>query len=382
MDTYDVIVVGLGAMGGAAAYHCARRGARVLGLDSNRPHHTLGSSHGATRAIREAYFESPDYVPLCQRSIELWRELEADTGGSLLSTAGAVYVGPEDHPMLRGVATAAEQHGLDAERLSRADMAIRFPGFALPDGWGGAFEQRGGVLRSDACLAAHVDLARARGAEFRFEVPARSWHQNAAGRVVVETRDCKIEAGSVILTMGPWACDGLRELGLPLTGRRITIVHFDAIEPSRYDPADMSVYFWATPEGVFAGFPHFEHEGVKIMRHDKGDVCTPETVRRDVSATDIGEVEHFANRYMPCANRKVRKSLVCLYTMTPDSHFVIDHHPESRNIIYATGFSGHGFKFAPVVGEILADMALTGATRHPTGFLKAGRFDNLSPGPA
>ena len=136
----------------------------------------------------------------------------------------------------------------------------------------------------------------------------------------------------------------------------------------------MSVYFWATPEGVYAGFPHFEGEGVKIMRHDTGDVCTPETARRDVSVADIKEISDFANKYMPYANRSVRESSIGLYTMTPDSHFIIDRHPGFQNVAYATGFSGHGFKFSPVIGEILADMILEGATRHPTKFLAADRF--------
>lgn len=374
MDTYDVIVIGLGAMGGAAAYHCAKRGVRVLGLDANPPHHTLGSSHGATRAIRETYFESPGYVPLAQRSFELWRELEAETGTSLLATGGAIYVGPEQHGMLKGVVAAADQHGLSIECLTRQATAERFPGFALPDGWEAVYEPRGGVLQSKHCLDSHIGLARRNGADIRFDCAARSWRQNPGGGVVVETDDGRFEAGAVILTLGPWACDTFRDLDLPLAGRRITVVHFEAGKPSLYDPTDMSVYFWATPEGVFAGFPHFEHEGVKIMRHDAGEVCTPSTVRREVSHADVGEVARFADKYMPHANRGVRKSLVCLYTMTPDNHFIIDRHPGFRNLAYAAGFSGHGFKFAPVVGEILADLVLENETSYPIDFLSADRF--------
>jgi sarcosine oxidase len=379
MKTYDVIVIGLGAMGGSAAYHCAKRGVSVLGLDANQPHHTLGSSHGATRAIRETYFESPDYVPLCQRSFDLWRELEKQTGTGLLNTAGAIYVGPEGHPMLRGVMSAAETHNLEAEQISRTAMANRFPGFALPEDWQGVFEHRGGVLRADACLQAHADLATTLGADLRFGVAAKSWERTAAGTVVVDTGDAKFEAAAVILTLGPWACVALQELNLPLSARRIPVIHFDARDPSRYDPENMSVYFWATPIGVFAGFPHFETEGIKIMRHDIGDVCTPDTIRRQISPDDIAEVARFADEYMPFANRRVRKTLACMYTMTPDNHFIIDSHPAFENLVYATGFSGHGFKFAPVVGEILADMVLTGGTDHATEFLKSSRFEIAVP---
>lgn len=376
MSRYDVIVIGLGVMGGAAAYHCAKRSVRVLGLDANPPHHELGSSHGATRAIRETYFEAPDYVPLAQRSFDLWRDLEAETGTPLLSASGAVYVGSEQHPLLTGVVSAAVEHDLEVDRLTRQDIAKRYPGFALPEGWEAVYEPRGGVLQAKACLQSHIELARRHGADLRFGLAARSWQQTAGNGVIVETDEGNFWAEAVILTLGPWACDAFHDLGLPLTGRRITVVHFEAAKPSYYDSADMSVYFWATPEGVFAGFPHFDHEGVKIMRHDAGEVCTPSTVRRDVSDDDICEVAHFADKYMPYANRGIRKSLVCLYTMTPDNHFIIDRHPGFQNLAYATGFSGHGFKFAPVVGEILADLVLEKETSHPIGFLSADRFLN------
>lgn len=374
MSTYDIIVVGLGAMGGSAAYHCSKRGVSVLGLDANQPNHILGSSHGATRAIRETYFESPEYVPLSQRSAELWRELEDESGTALLTTNGAIYVAPTDHPMAKGVTSAADIHGLDIEHLSVDDMASRFPGFALPEDWAGIYESNGGVLQAETCRQVHVDLAVHHGADLRFGCAVTGWKKNSSGNVVITTTDGEFEAKSMILTLGPWACDALRELDLPITGRRIPIIHFDAIDPARYCSDDMSVYFWATPEGIYAGFPHFDGEGMKIMRHDTGDVCTPETARRDVTESDIKEISDFANKYMPYANRSVRNSLVGLYTMTPDSHFIIDRHPGFQNVAYATGFSGHGFKFAPVIGEILADMILEGATKHPTRFLAASRF--------
>lgn len=373
MSKFDVIVVGLGVMGGAAAYHCAKRGARVLGLDANAPGHALGSSHGATRAIRETYFEAPDYVPLVQRAYDLWADLEGETGTPLLSMSGAVYLGPPRHPMLTGVVAAAERHGLSYEHLSSDQMAARFPGFALPPGWQAVYESRGGILKAEACQDAHLDLARRHGADLRFEAPVQSWRQDG-GAVGVETADGRFEADAVILTLGPWACEALSDLDLPLTGRRITIVHFEPERPAFYDAANLSVFFWATPEAVFAGFPYLEGEGVKVMRHDAGDVCTPATVRRDVSDADVAEVARFVDRYLPQANRCVQQSLVCLYTMTPDNHFVVDRHPDLPGVVYACGFCGHGYKFAPVIGEALADLALDGQTAHPIGFLAADRF--------
>ena len=238
----------------------------------------------------------------------------------------------------------------------------------------GLFEPNGGVLKAELCLQGHADLARRHGADLCFGVAAKTWRQTANGGIVIETEEGELEAGSAIITVGPWACDFLSDLGLPLSGRRIAVVHFDAADPDLYDASDMSVYFWATPEGIFAGFPHFDGEGVKIMRHDTGEVCTPETVRRTISKADIAEVASFADKYMPYANGGVRTAQVGLYTMTPDNHFIIDRHPDFVNLIYATGFSGHGFKFAPVIGEILADMAIDGETRHPIDFLSADRF--------
>jgi sarcosine oxidase len=377
LGTYDVIVIGLGVMGGAAAYHCARRGAHVLGLDANAFGHSLGSSHGATRAIRETYFEAPDYVPLMQRAFDLWRDLERDSGMPLLSVKGAVYVGPAGHKLLEGVVSSAEEHRLGYERLSRKRANQRFPGFTVPEGWEAIYESRGGVLQAHDCQRAHVELARALGADLRFGEAAHSWRR-VGGAYEVNTDAGRHFASKVILTLGPWACELLTDLGLPLSGRRIPVIHFEPKDRSRYDAETMSVYFWATPEGIYAGFPHFDGEGVKIVRHDRDDTCTPSTVRRDIDASDIDEVARFADKYLPFANGGVSRSHVCLYTMTPDNHFVVDRHPEQSGLVYAAGFSGHGFKFAPVIGEALADLALEGATSQPIGFLAAQRFAESS----
>lgn len=374
METYDVIIVGVGAMGAAAAYHCAKRGAKVLALDARTPHHEQGSSHGATRAIREAYFESPDYVPLVQSSYDLWQALEEESGASLLDIHGGLYIGPEGHRMLDGVVTAAQAHGLEVDCLSASETMARFRGFSVPEGYQAVVERRAGVIQAPASFDAHIALARRLGAEIRFESPVRTWTQESSSSVTLEAAGETYGAGAVILTLGPWTCERLSELGLPIAGRRITVVHLEPSEPAHYNAGNYSVFAMATPGGLFAGFPHIDGEGVKVMRHDDGEVCTPDNIRREVLDSDTGEVQQFADQFMPDANGGIRKALTCIYTMTPDDHFIIDRHPGFNNIYYATGFSGHGFKFVPVIGEIMADLALTGTTAHPIDFLSAGRF--------
>ena len=376
MNHYDVIVIGLGVMGGAAACHCAQRGARVLGLEANARGHKLGSSHGSTRAIREAYFESPDYVPLVQRSNALWRQLEQDTDRELLSTSGAVYIGPADNMLTQGIVSAATSHGLAFERLTRSQINKRFPGFRIPADWDVVFETGGGILQTQACQDAHLDVARERGADIRFETPASGWRREN-GKIVVETADEVFTAGKLILTLGPWACEAFTGFGIPLSGRRVVMVNLEPEDPTLFNADNMSVYFWLTPIGVYAGFPHLEGDGIRIARHDVGDVCTPDSVNREVEAADIEQIVHFAEEYMHGAARSVREANVCMYTMSPDSHFVVDHHPAMADTVFATGFSGHGFKFAPVIGEILADLSLEGGTAHPIDFLTASRFREL-----
>ena len=375
MPAYDVIIVGLGAIGSAAAYHAARRGVRVLALDANPPGHATGSSHGATRATRTCYFEAPDYVPLVQRAHAHWHALGEETGQQFLAMSGALYLGPPGNALTAGVARAARQHGLAYEVYDSTAALRRFPGFAVPDGWETVWEAGGGILRAEACLEAHAELARRHGADLRYSTPVTGWHRDGGG-VAVSTAEATHRAAAVILAPGPWAPQALEDLGLPLSVRRIVVTHFDAIDHASYPASDFSVYFWMTPDGVFAGFPHVTGEGIKIMRHDRGDGGgTPETVARDVADAETEEVARFLARYMPSANGRLLAAKTCLYTMTPDNHFIIDRHPSIPGLVYACGFCGHGFKFAPVIGEALADLALEKSTRLPIDFLSARRFD-------
>jgi len=375
METFDVIVIGLGVMGSATAYTLAKRGMRVLGIDANLPHSKLGSSHGATRATRESYFESPEYVPLARRSNELWRQLEAESNGRLLDLKGALYFAPQGHPLLTGVRLAADQHDLVVEAIDAKEAQQRYTGFSVPEGWQALREQGAGLLQAEACLDAFRDLARRHGAQLRFQTPAIKWRQEAGG-VVVTLDGEEVSAGKLVLTLGPWACDRFAGLGLPLKTRRIPVVYFDTKRPEAYAPNDFSVYFWATPEGFFAGKPHFDHLGTMLLRHDAGSSASPDDVQRVVTDRDISEVSDFAAKYIPGLNGGIRSAYVCMYTMTPDNHFIVDQHPNMRDVTIATGFSGHGFKFAPVIGEMVADLAMNGHTNLPIGFLSLDRFQS------
>jgi sarcosine oxidase len=379
MTAYDVIVLGLGAMGSATAFHGARRGRRILGLDAYEPGHTRGASHGRTRAIREAHFEAPEYVPLVQRAYALWRELEAASGRRLLTITGGLSIGPPGSPLVQGVLRSARAHGLAHDYLTPAEMATRFPGFRLTDDLVAVREANAGILEQEACIAAHLELAATYGAEMRHTEPVLRWLADGAG-VRVETARGTYTAEHLVVTAGPWAGEVLADLALPLTNWRVVSVHFEPTRPELFQVERCPVYFWAVPEGIFGGFPWLPGEGLKIGRHDTGEVCTPRSVRRDVERSNVEALRAVLDRYMPGAAGTVTGVSTCLYTNTPDRHFIVDRHPTHPQVLYACGFSGHGFKFASVMGEALAELALDGVTRHSIGFLSASRF--AAPAPA
>ena len=370
---YDVAIVGLGAMGSATAWHLSRRGYRVLGLDSYRRGHDRGSSHGRTRIIRQAYYESPDYVPLVRRSYELWRALEEESGKALLTATGGIYLGRPEAELVAGALASARLHGIPHEELDADEIRRRFPAFRVPDAFVGLYEPGAGLLDPEACVAALIDLAAARGAELHHEEPVRCWRVDGDG-VVVETERERYRAGRLVLAAGAWIGRLLADLRLPLEIWRILHIHF---EPERDDlfPAGRYPFaLWEIPEGIYSAFPALPMQGVKFGRHDTGEVCTPETARREVRPDEVESLRAMLNRFLPGAGGQVLWTLTCLYTMTPDHHFIIDRHPQHSQVVYVSACSGHGFKFATVVGEILADLATEGTTPHRVKFLSAARF--------
>ncbi len=371
--TWDAIVVGLGIMGSAATATLARRGWRVLGLEQHAPFHTLGSSHGKTRIIREAYFESPEYVPLVQRAYQLWQELERRTGRSLLRITGGVSIGQPESPFIVGARRSAIEHGLSHELLTAEEARRRYPALAVPDDFVALVEGRAGILFAEECWRAFCEDAIQQGAVLRFGEKVERWMVDGDG-VMVETEQGRERAERLILAGGPWSPRLLEELGLPLTIRRVLVIHTEPREVERFRPERLPIFLLDVPEGEYYGFPWLPDQGVKFGRHDDGEVCTADAVRRVVTDGEIQWMTTVLERYLPGAAARVLSRVTCLYTMTPDAHFVVDRHPEWPQVVFACGFSGHGFKFAPTIGEALADLA-EGKTALPIGFLSASRFD-------
>ncbi len=374
MTTYDAAVIGLGAMGSASAYQLARRGQRVLGLEAFDRGHTLGSSGGLTRVIRLAYYEHPDYVPLLQRAWDLWRELEAASGEELLLETGGLYLGPPDGELFTGSLRSARTHALAHEVLDARAIAERFPMLRIAESWRGLFEPQAGLLRPERCIEANLRLAEARGAELRFGERVRSWRADGAGLAIVSDQGA-YSAERLVIAAGAWIAGLVPELGPLLSVERVPLFWFEPLgDPGLLAPERLPVYIVEGDEdGAFYGFPYLADQGLKVARHHSGVACDPDTVDRGAKFDDEERVRRFLRRHLPSGDGPLRGTKVCLYTNTPDLDFVIDRRAEVP-VAYASACSGHGFKFASVVGEILADLVLDGGTRQSIGFLAASRF--------
>jgi sarcosine oxidase len=358
---YDVIVAGLGAMGGAAACHLARRGVRVLGLDRFRPPHAHGSSHGRTRVIREAYFEDPVYVPLVRRAGVLWRELEAEVGRPLLRVTGALMLGADGCAAVRGSQRSAQAHGIPHERLAADEVRARFPMLRPAPDTVALYEPGAGALAVESCVAAHLQVARAAGAALRFDEPMLGWRAGADG-VEVTTAVGTYRAGALVVAVGAWLPQLVPSLPLRVE-RQVQLWFRPVAEPAAFRPDRFPVFLWELPSGaLFYGLPDLG-DGVKAARHHGGRVASVEDVGRDATEEDVGEVRHFLERQIPGANGEVAEASVCLYTNTPTGHFLLDRHPEQARVWLVSPCSGHGFKFAPAIGEQVAEWLISGRPR-------------------
>lgn len=352
----DVIVLGLGVAGGAAARELARRGLQVLGLDRYAPPHTLGSSHGESRIIREAYFEHPAYVPMVRRAYALWRELEVATGTTLLRESGGLMIGRPDSDLVRGARQSADQHELPYEMLAASEVARRFPALRPEPGMVAVFEPRAGVLKPEACITAMLAEARSHGAQLRFDEPVETWHVDA-GVASVRTKRGEYRARRLVVAAGSWLGTLVPELSSALRVERQAVFWFGCARNEASFAADRcTIHLWQYDgRRFFYGFPDLG-DGVKLAFHHAGATTSADAVVRNVDAAETLSVREAIRRFVPDADGPLQKALVCLYTNTRDEHFLIDRHPRHPQVVVASACSGHGFKFGPVIGEIVADL--------------------------
>lgn len=370
---YDCLVIGLGGMGSSALYHLARRGLRVCGVEQFDPVHDRGSSHGQHRVFRKAYFEHPDYVPLLQSAERLWRELESESGADLYRQTGVVLSGPHDGAAVAGTLAAARQHDLPVERLDAAEAGRRWPLLRFSAEHDVVLDADAGILAVEECVAQYLHQARQLGAEASFSEPVTEWSVDS-GRVTVKTDRATRTADAAIIAGGAWTSTLLTGPWPPLEVRhKLQLWHtVDAAYVSRLQ--ELPAFFFETRQGAFYGMASGASE-VKLARHSGGPLVEDPSEPGQGAVTDEYQpCVQFARDHLQGISAAPLRTRPCLYTVSDDGHFIVDHHAESDRVVVAAGFSGHGFKFASVMGAVLADLATTGQTEHPVAFLGAGRF--------
>jgi monomeric sarcosine oxidase len=377
--TYDVAIIGLGTMGSFAAVELARRGLSVIGLDQFTPPHGRGSHSGNTRIYRVAYPEGSGYVPLTQAAGALWDQAAEQLGRKLLHRTGVLYMGPPGETFLREVADSASTHHLEVESLTAEEVHRRYPAFKIPDNYAGLLDVQAGWLDVDASITSSLAFAQSLGVECLFDQLVKGWDANQQ-EVHVHLEKESITAARLIVTAGAWAGALLRDLQLPLAIKRKVVAWFNPLAPELFAPDRVPVF--AFPENFTYGFPNLAGLGVRLAEHIGGDYLPDaDSPVSPPGPADLNPLAAIAARYLPGlagtyeqARSRITHSAICLYTMTPDEDFIVDHHPKFKNVIFAAGFSGHGFKFAPLIAGALADLALLGKTEWPIGFLSLNRL--------
>jgi len=363
MNRYDVAIVGLGAMGSAAAYHIGKRQASAIAFDRLAPPHALGSSHGYTRIIREAYYEHPLYVPLVQRAYELWDALQLEQGEPLRIQTGGLMVGPPAGELFRGALASAQTHKLAHEILNARELSQRFPAYRANEGWSALLEHRAGMLFPERCIKAHLAGARASSVVLRTNETVKTLDFEG-GVVAIITDRGRYEASRVVIAAGPWlpTLASSLDLTLPLEIERQLSHWFVPMKSDeRFSATRTPIGLWELRDGeVFATLPDEGH-GVKCGMHHAGAPTNPETVNRTVSDSENEAARRTLERVMPGAGGTLKESRVCLYTNTPDRHFIVDWAMKGRALVVSP-CSGHGFKFASAIGEIAAELVTENRT--------------------
>jgi len=378
---FDVAVVGLGVTGSAALYDLARRGVRAVGIEQFTPGHNRGSSHGETRIIRLGYFEHPSYVPLVRAAYPLWRALAREAGEALLDVTGIIEMGTRDSELVAGTLRSACEHGLDHEILDAAAVMRRFPPFRLPPDFVGVLQRDGGILAAEPAVAALVRLAAGAGADVRTGETVRTIDARPGG-VRITTDRGAIEVEQAVVAAGPWVKKLLPGLPAAVRTTRQVLAWFEPADRAIFARDRFPVFIVAGATEVFYGFPLGPKPGIKFARHHHLDEdVDPDGLVPPPSAADEALLRAGLAAYLPAANGALLDAQTCLYTRTPDDDFIIDRLPGTPQVIVASPCSGHGFKFAPVIGEILADLATAGTTRHDISRFSLSRRTLLPPGP-
>lgn len=372
---YDVIVAGVGGMGSASAYHLARRGAKVLAIEQHDIPHELGSSHGESRIIRLAYAEHPDYVPLLTRAYALWRELERDAGEQLLVITGGIDAGSASSATITGSLAACALHALVHERLDAGEVSRRFPGYRLAPDMCAVYQADAGLLLPERCVVAHAKRARSHGAEIHTRERILRWSAEDHG-VRVLTDRAEYRARRLLVTAGAWTRTLVPALDAVAVPERQVMLWTQPRTPAAFDPKVFPVFNMEAEEGRFYGFPSYGGAGFKIGKyhHRRERVENPDALDRTCGAVDERVLRAGVARYFPDADGPALGMKACMFTNSPDEHFIIDVLPGFPHVAVAAGFSGHGFKFCSVVGEIMADLALVGGSRHDIGLFRLDRF--------
>jgi sarcosine oxidase len=368
-------------MGSSATQQLAQRGVDVLGFDRFRPPHTHGSSHGQTRIIRQCYWEDPRYVPLLLRAYELWRKLEADTGKSLLHVTGGLMIGRASGVLVSRSEMSARRFALPHEILSASELRRKYPVFNVEDDMLALWEENAGYLRPEACIEEQLGQATRAGAKLHFDEPVLEWHASAGGGVSIRTARGHYVADHLVIAAGPWAPQVLRDMQLPLLVTRQVVYWFEprgSIDLFRQDRLPVYLLETEATHSVLYGFPLTgpQSEGVKVAQHGSDETCTPENVVREIRSDDELSIRGRLAGTIPLLGGRLLHAETCLYTMTPDNDFLIDKHPEFPQVTVAAGFSGHGFKFATVIGEILADLATGQMPEYDMDLFQLQRFRN------
>ena len=367
-------MIGCGAMGSSTAYHLAGKGVRTLTLERFALNHTNGSSHGRTRIIRHMY-DYPWYVPLVRRASELWSNLEKESGKRIIMKTGGLFIGPADHEITNNRFRNAEMFAVPHELMTAREIGERFSIFKVSEDEAGFFDPNAGILFPENCIEAYVNLAKERGADFHFNEPALKW-EKLGGKMVVRTSQGSYSSEKLIISAGPWTKTLIPNLNLPLTPERQVVFWMKPLaQKGKFEPTRMPVFGWLTGDlHGYYGIPDLG-DGVKVAQDHLGDPCSPETVNRRVTEADERAIRSFLSEHLPLADGQVISSTTCLYTNTPDLHFLLDFLPNERHVLLVSPCSGHGFKFSSVIGEIASDLAIYGSSRHDISRFRVGRFD-------